>query len=99
TLIVPCRRGALLPHPTVSAMLHASSSRLRDHREPITLGPPAATRSGLRGPRSERSPVSVLAGFLDHPAARPALERVAELELLPQALTVLQDDDVLAPAH
>src|SRR5258705_5408540 len=90
TVIAPRRRGGLLPHPTASAMAHASSRRL-------TLWPPGALRRGVGSPRSERSPVGVFSGFLDHPAARPALERVGELELLPQALSVLQDDDVLAP--
>src|SRR5215468_2277683 len=92
TVMEPRRSGGLLPHPTASAIAHASSRRR-------TLRPPGALRRGLRSTRAERRLVGVFAHFLDDPAARPALERVGELEILPQALPILQGDDVLAAAH
>src|SRR6516164_6690548 len=98
TLIAPRSSGGLLPQPAASMRPSSSSARPADRRAPVTLGPLAGARRGLGGLRAQRSLVSVFARLLDDPAARTALERVGELQVLAHALAVSQDDDVLAAA-
>src|SRR6185503_5604814 len=99
TVIAPRRSGGLLPQPAASRMPHISSTRLADLRGPITLWPPAGTRRGLGRPRSQGSLVRVFPRLLGHPASRPALECVGELEILPKTLPVSENNDVLAAAE
>src|SRR5262245_48679547 len=94
TVIAPRSRGGLLLHATTST---AAPRRPRpDQRR--TLRPSTAARGGIGG-RAPRSFHGFLSRFLNEPAARPMLERVDELRLLPDPLAFLQVDVVLAAAR
>src|SRR5262245_33539799 len=104
TVIAPRSRGGPLLHATRSAATprRAPTRALLVHLVTLdgtsTLRFPGAPGGRVRG-RSARSLHRFLSGFLNEPPARPVLERVGELGVLPDPLALLQVDVVLATAR